>query len=372
MAADLINMRLSLLFILIFIGYKAVSQSQKKISNPQIVFTNLKKELIDLKIKSNPASENISFSHIKIIDKRYDTTAIGYLRYNNPPITEYYKLVTKYYLSADLESFANKIFQKTAVSNPTLFIVIRKFRFDTDYDFSSGNMIGNSPVTYFLTLGIDCFSFSNNEFTPLIKKDTVIQILQKRKANDKGLFIGENFYGVLTDFLKMHNESPFVKKRKLTYAEVNEYYDRKFREAIFTSQQLKKGVYMNFDEFKKNSPSYLNFEIRKTNLADDIYLFDGENTIPSRNAWGYCDGKDSFIKLGGNLFQLYRQGNSYLLMGNDNLSHRTSSYNHTYSDIQSPGTNLGANALGDLLFSKNKFKLEYIPLELDMETGEIY
>lgn len=364
-------MRFILLPILAIASFSSISQSTKKSLDPQIVFNNLKKELVELKINSISDTVNLPFSSIRVLDKRYDTTTIGYLR-NGKSIKDFYKLTTKNYLSSDIEVFINRVYKKINTTLPSLLIVIRKFQFDTDYDFSKNLMTGSLPPTYFFALSIDCFSFSNNEYIPLVKKDTVIEMLQKHKITEKGIYLGQNFITALNDLFKTAISNPLSKKRKLSYAEVNEYYDKNFHEPILTSQQFKKGVYKNFDDFKKNSPSYINFEIRKTNLIDEIFIMEGENAIPTRNIWGYCDGKDLFLKLGTNLFQLYRQGNSFVLLGNDKLTHQVSSYNPTYNDMSSPGANLGANLIGNILFSKDKFKLELIPLELDMETGKVY
>ncbi|MEO6455377.1 MAG: hypothetical protein ABIN97_14955, partial [Ginsengibacter sp.] len=161
-------------------------------------------------------------------------------------------------------------------------------------------------------------------------------------------------------------------KRGYTINEINENYNKSFKKAILSDKNLNRGVYMSFNEFKSNSPSYTSFEVKKTTLADDIYLIDGKDTIPTQKAWGYCDGKKSYIKMGGNLFELNKQDNSFSFIGNKGLTHNYSNPRYNYNDNYSPGVNLGAAGLSQLLFSTNKFKIHLFPMKLDMETGEVY
>lgn len=363
-------MRFFLLSTLILTNSLCISQSPKQNINSKNVFDNFKKEQVEFKIKTENATP-IAFSNIQIIDKRYDTLSMGYFRYDNPS-KEYYKLTTKNYLSIDLQVFLNNIYSKRITPNDSsLIIVLRKFWFNRDYDFTS-NVLSQELTSYYFSLGVDCYYFFNNKYIPLLRRDTILEIPQKRKDHEKGILIGENLNKVLNNLFELIATKQLSKSRKLSYQELNEYYGKHFRTSILTDQQLRKGVYMSFDEFKNNSPSYINFDIRKTKLADDIYILDGNDAIASRTAWGYCDGENLFIKLGTNLFPLYRQGNNYSLLGNDKLTHKIGTYTPNYNDRASPGANLGADALGKLLFNRDKFKLELIPLKLDMETGETY
>jgi hypothetical protein len=283
------------------------------------------------------------------------------------------KLVTANGLANNLENYLNIIYKNKFTSNAaSLVIVLRKFWFYGDYFYDGKPLLKSSKnINYFLSSGVDCFLFSDNTYYPLIRNDTSVAIDEKLHGTKEGNIIAQHFTSILNSLLINTN---ILKKKRLSAEKLNEYYDKNFQKPILEDADLKRGVYMNFNEFLKNIPSQTNFDVRKTKLADDIYLINESDTFPTRHAWGYCDGKNVYIKQGINLYKLFRQKNGFAFIGSKEL--KQTALLHTYvpfPDFSNPyldvGTKLGLSAL---TLPHDKYVPLSVPLHLDMETGEVY
>ena len=112
---------------------------------------------------------------------------------------------------------------------------------------------------------------------------------------------------------------------------------------------------MSFKDFLNNSPTQKNFTIQFDDLTDEVTINENGRQNVLEKYWGVCDGEKTFIKLGLNLFELTRTGNTYETRGS-----RTIMKMHG-----SPTSNA---------FNKEfvKAKLILRPLQLDMDTGILY
>jgi hypothetical protein len=130
---------------------------------------------------------------------------------------------------------------------------------------------------------------------------------------------------------------------------------------------------MTFDEFKNNAPSEKNFELKKGKAADVLYIRrQNGNEFPERNVWGYCDGKNSFIKSANNFFLLQLRGNAFYIYGAKNMKPGT-------THIPIPGAAISPLPYGGTLQTvgimydiKLRFQLALNPYVLDWDTGILY
>jgi hypothetical protein len=343
------------LFLLIFLFLIHTCYSQQ--DEPAKVFNKIKKEFIEFKSKAEQAGSVLPFSNIKVIDKRYDTSCMGYMKYGSKVI-QHSKLVTKNNLSADLENYLSDLNKKNFSSNnKSLVMVIKKLWFHTDYN-SNKTFDNAKNMSYFFALNIDFYIRSGNLYTPFMREDTIIKIPIKVFQRLKGILIGEALQNVFNDLLL--SKAPDISSNKITFSELNTYYEERFNLPIFYTSSLQKGVYMTFEEFKNNAPSVLVFEVTKTKLTDDIYVEHENKFILNRTAWGYCDGTNTFVKLGMNLFQLFRQGFTYSLFGNTRIILAP-------SGMSSSGS-IGIDVLSTIFPPKSA--IDVTPIQLDMETGK--
>ena len=103
--------------------------------------------------------------------------------------------------------------------------------------------------------------------------------------------------------------------------------------------------------------------IQSGKLTDELYIEENGNPVLLKNFWGFCDGEKNYINLGFNFFELLRKSNTYELWGSKNITEKTNQY---YGPLSSTGTT------GGVFINAKRNKLNYKPLQLDMETGKLY
>ena len=321
---------------------------------------------MNLKIQSQPQTSLLSFSGIKVLDKRYDTSAIGYIRTANPHY-EAYRLITKSKLQYDADTFLNQLYKEGFRANDSLLIiVVRKFLVYKKYTLANPKLLKGTIVQHYLfNLSIDCFSLAENVYTPLVKKDTIIIMNDGTIESEKGALISESI-GNLINSLSLDSVVRQVSgRKKFTFVELNEYYDQNLRQPILNDTFLRKGVYRTFEEFKQNRPYYEAFEVTKVKSETILYLTDDKGSVPTTSEWGYCDGKNIYIKTGKHLFKLSRQAGSYVFMGemaNVVKVPNKSAFNNI------PVLWLAGRVLDTAMSTPD----ELVPLQLDMASGELY
>ena len=92
---------------------------------------------------------------------------------------------------------------------------------------------------------------------------------------------------------------------------------------IIKDEALVKGVYNNYEEFKNNNPFHKSYDLQNGSLGDMIFVKDNEGKeFPARNVWGYCDGKNAYMKMADNYYKLQRSGNTFILFGAKQITRR--------------------------------------------------
>jgi hypothetical protein len=363
-------MKYNLLSIFLCLSFFSYSQ-QKNTLDTSSFFNKLSKKLIVLKTPPDSYDKSFSFSGIKVIDKRLDTSAIGYMRIYKPAY-ENCKLSTANDLKYDLESFFNKLFKPNNTANNSLVIVVRKFWFYKKYYIENDRLLKSNIISHYtFSLGIDCFSLADSTYTPLIKKDTVIVMDAGFKESEKGALISSSLRDVLISLSLDSVVRSITRRKKFSSDELNEYYNNSIHLSIINDTILKKGVYRSFDEFKRNAPFYTNFDVKKGRQTI-INLIDGKDTIPTRNLWGYCTGKRIFIKNDGHLFELQRQGSSLAFMGNKELINVKREGSIPLDILSRNALWLPATMVAIAMSVPDRFQFELVPLRLDIESGKVY
>ncbi len=203
----------------------------------------------------------------------------------------------------------------------------------------------NRDDTYFAAYRFDTIAtaFLNiNEFARVYLEDIILNSIKKLAI--------------------INPETIATSKKKLTQLDIRGYYESRWDKKILTEPVVVKGVYQTFKEFLENSPSYRTYELKKNKLTDIIYLPDANNNfIPSRNIWGYSDGKYLFIRSGDNYYPLVRVQNGFYFMGSKELS-RLQPNSQGYD----PYTGRTYGGRGEVSY-RNILR----PYKLDLETGEI-
>ena len=159
----------------------------------------------------------------------------------------------------------------------------------------------------------------------------------------------------------MNVSSTLNKKRKIPLEEMTAFYEKRFDLPVLHDTAIKKGVFMTFEDFKKNKPLEVRFRLSRDNWTDELYISgkNGENIVPE--FWGVCDGTKLFIHAGYNVYPAIRQQNSFEVFGAKYISN-----NHD----QSSNSLYNSQRVGPL--SRSKLSIDETILQMDMDEGFFY
>lgn len=331
----------------------------------------------ELKVKTlPPASLQFPFKSIKIIDSRFDTSKIGFLfshRFFKDFYRPYRLIKLKNGLQTNIEKFLNDYYQHNFINNNhSLLIVIKKLWMTnvSSNALEQTNEFGPDFLNEYVYAKFEYYAEVDNRYIPLKRIDTLFQNSSNVRSVDYDYkeesslpflcFSLENMienmnYKDYFDFL--------TNKRSYTLSEI---MDRNLTEKNIPvlKEQLRTGVYLTFEEFKKNQPAitvftknkiakertYELFDGNKNKLLHYFACFDGSQLEMPFPLALLVPGKTSQVnpvaRRVGNTFEFYE------IIGNRNA-----------------GTKYLPNSHILILSDKN---LSMVPRQIDMESGAIY
>jgi hypothetical protein len=340
-------------FILAMIQISVLSLFSQKddglhyIRNAQTITENFKEDLYY-------SSQKIPFKEIQVIDKRYDTTKIGYTN------STAFKVKLEMPWSDILNNYFKNNFDPS--SGKSLVVVIKSFWLQRGVIekflkkkiilkdvFSTGDDGGGCCTT-----DIDVYTKSDNAFQALFKIDTFfINMLKNFRRNTLNQFFFLPFDSLFHKLATIDVGTLLSKRKKITFAELTNYYDGRFNLPILNDSIIRKGIFLTFDDFKKNQPSETNFNFQQGKLTDELYIGNKPNERVVDSYWGFFDGKDLYIRAGYSAFKAIRQSGSFELYGAVSISN--------YHNNPLPG---------DIKF--NSMGMDKKILQVNMDTGELY
>ncbi len=316
-----------------------------------------------------PASILLPFSSIKIIDSRFDTSKIGFAfgnRFFASKTNNFKKLRLQKGAALAIEDYYKDYYQKSFSSNNNfeLLVVIKKLwfsPFDANKIKSQDLANGSFDKAGSLLCKWEYYIGKGGNYIPVKRIDTAFQLSDELYNSIKNDF-QEREQKELKFFLKVLIETnnfekyiaAFETKPKKNLQEINEYNNRRFDIPIIKDSVIKKGVYLNINEFKLNQPSktfFVEKNMRYGTLKKEEYLEDenGNNINPF---WGYSNGE--WIKYGVYTHDyIFRVGNTFEFFSKETI----------YQATQGPYNGSMTHTTKSDLF---------IPVQIDMETGEIY
>lgn len=352
---------MSRLFIIIALS-PFLSFAQKQEKKP-FSFQDFQQKKIVLSKPVSKLAASQYFDDLIVTDARFDTSAIGFYKNN-------YFVFDKGAAQTIENQLKDKFDMPGSNTGNQVIIFIKNLWISTQ--FQSKNISTDLPNDDDWQGGvkckIECFNKKDSLYYPLFRFDTTI-VAKNSEIKNKYSTLIDDCINMLANKILAAYAKPFsAKSKQLNWEEVNQHNIAPFEIPILKQNQLKKGIYANFNEFKNNSPKYAVFEITKTKLADIIYVKDSSTGVsyPLRNVWGYCDGRQIFIKSADNYFPIYRIANSFYLTGAKSLDRKMSSGTENAAASYLLFGNTNARV------SKTKYKIHYSPYQVDMETGEIY
>lgn len=359
------------LFPLLLFAVSIFSQDTK-----EMIPVKLKQDVVNISTNNNiSVGYSLPFSAVKIMDYRFDTSKIGFAKSKAVFTSSSYsfkKIAVKNGLQSAVESFYNAYYKNRFSKDSTqLLIVIKRFWADPLPNLQVQQQATKiyRESSQDLYIQFEFFFNRGGWYLPLKRVDTVFQVTSE--LNLELYSFKEKQYGLYEYALTKVFESPNYllyadrienSKNRRTLEEVIRFNNKRFSYPILIDTVLKKGVYLNFSEFRNNQPAITEFKItEKRKIGKLLFNNNGNDRTQIINFWGYCDGTN--IYSGGLQYPLYRAGNTFEFF-NDGIG------NYMYTnDIKSQNT-----ANGDYRVSTPYTASEKIlePFQIDMETGKIY
>lgn len=111
-----------------------------------------------------------------------------------------------------------------------------------------------------------------------------------------------------------------VGKTVFSYTDIQQHIQSFSDYPILKDSAFKQGVYKNYNEFKSNNPSIINYELHPGKLSDEVFINENNQSYLLQDFLGLCNGKNLFIRSANNLFQLIRSNNTYNVRGAKSLT----------------------------------------------------
>lgn len=350
---------------------------------------------LEISLEKDSSSNSLGdrIHSVNVIDVRDDTVAIGY--YSVTPMEAFKYRVKAGASKKDKNTDAwSKVYHCTpslkegmiswvtdyfgfrgngSVKN-SLLIVVKKLWLSSEADKPRFDVEQKRPAANGWNSGVLCklefYLERDSIFYPLYRVDSIFTFddwlydyAGIKFRNNGSIFLTLALKSSLVKLIDIKPEEIIAKRRKLSFREIYNEYSNKNDVPILQAVALNSGVYTTYAEFKNNQPSIKDYELRNGSMGDILFVKEGKEEYPTRNAWGFCDGNNIFINSGDKYSKLVRQANTFYFYG---LKEVTKKNKHVF--MKSSGFNYATNS-GE---KKSVFKMELKYYQIDMETGEPY
>ena len=348
---------LTVLLFLIFFNCEA-----QRISDSSF-FASMKTRKIFLAEKPYDTIYNLPFHDIEILDARPDTTSIGFMKYTGGTT----KLYLKKGFASSFKNFINTNYKVNADSD-NLLILIKEFRITNYATINKMKDINIYTWNSGAVISAELFLQTRNSYRALYKTDSIL--IGSSKSETAARLVEDGFRLILKKSENKNLSEMHIGKTAFSFADIEKHVHDFINFPILNAATLNKGVYKTFNEFKTNNPSIKNFEVKKGNLSDELFVTEDNQSYPLHDFWGYCDGKNVFIYSAKNLFQLIKSQNTYNIKGIKSLS-KTQDIGREFADAAALAL-VGISAYPQSNSSSEIIKAMITAFQLNMQNGELY
>ena len=337
-----------------------------------LFFAKMPVRYINISKKIKDSCQAIPFMDINIQDGRFDTSAISFIRNSDKHYfekvslqrslaTQFKEYILKNYKPADSLKDQWKlllIIEKLWISYPVIDDPKKVKSVISKQDF----------VQSCLNLSAKLMAEKNDSCYALYSLNTPILFMGKKDYKDSYIIqcgidsLLSNIAGKKINEVKMH-------KKCFSFTDVQDYIVQEKQIPILTDTVYKKGVFKTYEEFKQNRPSIPAFVAFYSTPTDLLYTKDEKgDTTCIKDFWGFSDGKQLFINQASNFFELIRYANTFYINGFEYIR-ATIKQNYKQYLLQAfpLASVVNAAATDNIVYEGNK-----IPLQLDMETGNLF
>ncbi|HUS03062.1 MAG TPA: hypothetical protein VMY77_15095 [Chitinophagaceae bacterium] len=326
---------------------------------------DIKPDIITLKNFKEIPSAKSGISDIIVIDARFDSSSLGFYQTNSE---KNYSIITETSLPNEISSFLKDYLQVTN-NGKSIVMVLKKLWLTNECIEEPNDEANKKNANGSWLKGIitkfEFYCSYEDGYTPLYRFDSIFSGTINIKDYSK-----EYLHNALTISIEkliaadLNNLSSA--RKKMTLQDIIAYNTKQFNIPVLNTNVYKKGVYKTFAEFKMNTPSFNNYEIKEDKLTETLFIKDGKGEYPVRDVWGFCDGNNLYIKSSDNYFELTKKQNTFICFAAKDLSR---------SRHVKAGNIIMFGVLGGGMGKGNKkvsYKINRKLYALDMETGEIY
>lgn len=347
-----------LLMAIILLLTTFISYSQNK--GPDI--TKCEAKILALKPFIFSGKQQLPFNKIEVLDYRYDTSKIGYSYVHG----YHQRLMLPNTVAKSVSNYLNQYFRANLESGTerTMLIVIKKLWLQygaTNVILGSKNMDQGSKFTAtdvykhaVCIADIEVFAGSVDTFQALTKINYNFTIEDVSKIETTQLLLTP-FDSIFQKVAALDIAAVISPRKKYLRAEIISNYQGRFNLPVLTQGLTNIGIFLTFEDFKKNIVSYPEFYYDKRKVSTEVYATKGDTTNIITKYWAFFDGKDLYVKPGILPFKAVRRGNTFDFFGNTRGQTEVRTYPVGYLTIYSP-----------------RSFVTYLPLQVDMETGKVY
>lgn len=310
----------------------------------------------------NPLIETTLINEVEVIDVRPDTSNIGMFAnsFSNPV-----KMV--FADGSGLKDVIEKKLSSSSLSGCSVMIVVKDFwmlNLTKSIDSIEDNRIKFAYSK--LVLKADVFIKENDLYYPLARLDTTFY--DKRVITTSSRTLMKNALEEIHSKIKdAYTKALYIKRKNEKKSTIVDFYSSRLAYKSLDFPPLKKGIFLSFEQFKKNATVEANFEIRQfKDEPPTLFLIDNKgNYTLERKVWGVFDGKDTYIMDEDFLFKLYQTEKACYWIGFKAYNRRT---------IVAPAavplgggwTAIGLDNIAPVV------NLKLVPKLLNMNTGKEY
>lgn len=320
-------------------------------------------------VKLNPSAAGrppvASINAVEILDARDDTSSLGYYTSQSHRTS---KLIFPGPAAAEITTWMNGHFNvgNNVSSGNTIFGVIRKLRISdeiTPKTFDNGHQ-GQAKNGWDrgVMIKMEYYIRKDSLYYPMYRFDSLL-VFDEKLYNHAGEFIATALEVSLHKLYGLNIDNVLAKARKISATDILNKIRSGYKQPVLNDVVYKKGIYASFNEFKTNNPSITEYEFKKGQLGDLLYVKKDGLEYPERTAWGFCDGKNIYINSGDKYSQLIRVGNTFDFKGIKSITKLV-----TRNILKTSLLNLATNT-GEKVTNFNA-RLKYY--QVDMESGEVY
>jgi hypothetical protein len=259
------------------------------------------------------------FGHFEVIDLRPDTARIG-VHTNIPAFGRPHdrQLIFRRSAAIELADYLNRHF--TTPGSPLTALIILRSLWLTDANYIREEMVRDPDRRFEKThirFKAEIYAVRDNRYLPVLRFDTL-------QATKKTIYYStlqspysdwnENLVAIVDELADSCSRVVAQKKDQghwIGIEEIRQFNASRFEAPIGNSIPLVRGVYASFEEFRNNSPSIQDFEVKMEKNKRLLYIRESGKVYYSHSAWGYCDGKEIFIMRDGMLCPAWKEGKAF-------------------------------------------------------------